>query len=118
MKCIKNIILCCVTFIIGCTKIEIEPVPQTKPVVDIFSVSESYVTDGQEIMFKLTSDSTYTIKLVDRVTNQIVSKEKIIGKIGDNKLKIYTKSLQTKYLYLVLENVNKTELKKTSINLN
>jgi len=45
----------------------------------------------------------------------VVSKEKIFGKIGDNKIKIYTKTLQSKYLYLVLENVNRKELKKTTL---
>ena len=118
MKWIKIIILCCVAFIIGCTKMEIEPMPQPKPVVDVFSVSESTIADGQEIMFKLTSDSTYILKLVDKATNQTISKERIIGKVGENKLKIYTKSIQNRYLYLVLENVNKVEIKKTTINLN
>lgn len=118
MKWIKIIIFCCVAFIIGCTKMEIEPMPQPKPVVDIFSVSESSISDGEEIMFKLTSDSTYILKLIDKTTNQTISKERIIGKVGENKLKIYTKSIQNRYLYLVLENVNKVEIKKTTINLN
>ena len=118
MKWTKIIIFCCVAFIIGCTKMEIEPMPQPKPVVDVFSVSESSITDGQEVMFKLTSDSTYILKLVDKTTNQTISKERIIGKVGENKLKIYTKSIQNRYLYLVLENVNKVEIKKTTINLN
>lgn len=118
MKWTKIILLCCVGFIISCTKMEIEPMPQPKPMVDVFSVSESSVSDEQEIMFNLTSDSAYILKLVDRTTNQTISKEKIIGKIGENKLKIYTKSIQNRYLYLVLENVNKVEIKKTSINLN
>ena len=119
MKLSRIIILCCIGFIIGCTKMDdIEPIPQPKPVVDVFSVSESSISDGQEIMFKLSSDSTYILKLVDRNTKQTISKEKIVGKIGENKLKIYTKSIQNRYLYLVLENVNRVEIKKTSINLN
>ena len=97
---------------------EIEPIPQPKPVVDIFSVSESSITDGQEIMFKLTSDSTYILKLVDKSTNQVISKEKITGKVGENKIILYTKSIQSKYLYLVLEGINKNQINKTTIILN
>lgn len=115
MKWTKIILLCCVGFIISCTKMEIEPMPQPKPMVDVFSVSESSVSDGQEIMFKLTSDSTYILKLVDKVTNQTISKEKIIGKIGENKINIYTNSLQSKYLYLYLVNENNQQIKKTLI---
>ena len=64
-------------------------------------------------MFKLTSDSTYVLKLVDKTTNQVISKEKIVGKIGENKINIYTKSIQSKYLYLVLEDGNKKQINKT-----
>jgi len=66
-------------------------------------------------MFKLTSDSTYVLKLVDKVSGQVISKEKIKGIIGVNKIKIYTKSLPAKYLYLVLEDGNKKEMNKTTI---
>ena len=113
MKLIKIILLCFVAFIIGCTKMEIEPMPQPKPEVDIFSVSELSVTDGQEIMFRLTSDSSYILRLVDKTTNQTISKEKILGKVGENKLKIYTKSLQSKYLYLSLEDGSGKQIGKT-----
>jgi hypothetical protein len=81
-------------------------------------VSESSVSDGDEITFKLTSDSTYILKLVDFQTGQVLTKEKIIGKIGDNKLKIYTKSIPSKYLYLVLEDINKNQKGKTKLTLN
>lgn len=115
MKWIKFIILCCVIFMISCHKEEIAPIPEVKPLMDIFTQSETSVADGQEIMFKLSSDSTYIIKLVDKSSNQVISKEKILGKIGENKLKIYTKSIQNQYLYLILENINKQEIKKTIV---
>ena len=118
MKWSKIIILCCVGFIISCTKMEIDPIPQPKVQIDIFSVSESSVSDGEEIMFKLTSDSTYLLKLVDVQSGQVLTKEKIIGKIGENKLKIYTKSVPSKYLYLVLEDINKNQKGKTKLTLN
>jgi hypothetical protein len=66
-------------------------------------------------MFKLTTDSTYILKLTDKATGQVLSKEKIKGTIGANKIKIYTKSLPSKYLYLVLEDGNKKEMNKTTI---
>lgn len=116
MKWIKIIILCFVVFMISCHKEEIVPIPETtNPNVDIFTISETSVSNGDDIMFKLSSDSTYILKLVDKTTNQVISKEKIIGKIGENKLKIYTKSIQTQYLYLILENINKQEIKKTTV---
>jgi hypothetical protein len=118
MKLNKFLILCCVVFVVSCTKEEIPPIPQPKAAADIFSTSESSISDGQEIMFKLTSDSTYILKLVDKSTGQVISKEKITGKVGENKLNLYTKSLQTKYLYLVLEGINKNQINKTTIILN
>jgi hypothetical protein len=44
-----------------------------------------------------------------------VSREKIKCIIGKNKIKVYTKSLQSRYLYLLLEDVTKKELGKTTI---
>ena len=114
MKWSKIIISCCVVFIISCTKEEIVPIPP-KVNTDIFSVSETSISNGDTIMFKLTSDSTYILKLVDKTTNQVISKEKIVGKIGENKLNIYTNSIQSQYLYLILEDVTKKEIRKTTI---
>lgn len=105
-------------FMISCYKEEINPIPQPKPIVDVFSVSEYSVSDGDEIMFKLDTEAEYILKLVDKQTNQVISKEKIKGKLGENKIKIYTKSLQSKYLYLVLENVERKELNKTNLTIN
>lgn len=115
---IKFLLCCYVMFSVSCTKEEIIPSPQAKTTVDIFTKSESSITNGDEIMFKLPSDSTYILKLVDKNTNQVISKEKIQGKIGENKMTIYTKSIQSKYLYLVLEGNNKNEINKTTIILN
>lgn len=105
-------------FITSCYKEDINPMPQPKPIVDIFTKSETSISNGEEIMFKLNVNDVYIIKLVDTQTNQVMSKEKITGKIGENKLRVYTKSLQSQYLYLVLEDVYKKEIKKTKININ
>lgn len=110
-----SLILCLMFFIISCQKDEILPVAPKKPEIDIFTVTESEVSDGEEIMFKLQSDNDYLLKLVDKVSGQVLSKEKIKGIIGANKIKIYTKSLPSKYLYLVLEDGNKKEMNKTTI---
>jgi len=102
----------------SCYKEDLLPVPQPKPVVDIFTQSEASISDGDEIMFKLVADGDYILKLVDKSTNQTISKEKINGKLGENKIKIYTKTLQSKYLYLVLVDVDKKEINKTNLIIN
>lgn len=111
----KLIIIIFVFFISSCRKDDILPTPPPKPEIDIFTVNESEISDGEEIMFKLTSDSIYIVKLVDKASGQVLSKEKIKGIFGANKIKIYTKSLPSKYLYLVLEDGNKKEMNKTTI---
>ena len=102
------LVLCC-----SCTKMEIEPTPQ--PVQRIFSVKESRVVDGQSIHFDLPSNGVYTLTLIDKETGQVVGREKFTGKMGENIKKIYTNSLQFQYLYLLLEDVTKTEIGKTTI---
>ena len=113
MKYIKLILFS--FFIVGCHKDDILPVVPVQKNIDIFSLKENTVSDGQQIMFKSDSVSTYIMKLVDKNTNQVVSKERIVTKIGENNLTIYTKSIQTKYLYLVMEDINKKEINKTTI---
>jgi hypothetical protein len=91
------------------------PVPTVK---DIFTVAKSTVTDGSEIVFNLKSSGTYTLTMIDSAANQVVTREKFTGKIGENKLKIYTKSLSATYLYLILEDVSKVQIGKTTIIIN
>ena len=98
----------------GCTKMEIEPIPP--PAVEkIFSVSESRVTNGQSIHFDLPSDGVYTLTLIDTESGQVVSREKFSGKMGENIKKIYINSLQSQYLYLLLQDVIGKEVGKTTI---
>lgn len=113
MKWTKIIISCCIIFIISCRKVEVRPVPQ--PNVRIFDVRESSVENGQEIEFELTKDGIYTLTIGDSVANQVLTREKFNGQIGINKKKIYTKGLESKYLYLLLEDVTKNKLGKTTI---
>ena len=100
--------------LIACKKVEVIPTPP--PVnVKIFSVAESSVENGQEIQFDLTKTGVYTLTIGDSVTNQVLTRERFNGQIGINKKKIYTKGLQSKYLYLLLEDVTKTQIGKTTI---
>lgn len=93
------------------------PTPEM-PVEKIFNVGESKVTNGQSIYFDLPSAGTYILTLIDATTNQVISREKFIGQNGENIKKIYTNSLPKGYLYLVLEDVDKNQLKKTKIIIN
>ena len=114
MKCVKIIIWCCVIFIISCTKPELpEPTPPTNQ--KIFSVNESKVINGQDIYFDLPSDGIYTLTLIDKESGQVIGRERFNGKLGENIKKIYTNSLQSQYLYLLLEDVTKKEIGKTTI---
>ena len=100
----------------GCTKIATPPTPTATK--DIFSVSQSTVSNGTDITINLKSDGIYTLTMGDSVTNQVITRERFNGKVGENKLKIYTSSLPVKYLYLVLEDASKTQIGKTSITVN
>jgi hypothetical protein len=95
---------------------EIEPIPP--PVQKIFNVSESRVIDGQSIYFDLPSSGIYTLTLIDKVTDQVISRERFTGKMGENIKKIYTSSIQSQYLYLVLEDGSRTQIAKTTIKIN
>ena len=109
----KKILFIFVILMWGCTKMEIEPTPP--PVQKIFSVKESRVTNGQSIHFDLPSDGVYTLTLIDKESGQVVSRERFTGKIGENIKKIYTNSLQSQYLYLLLQDVIGKEVGKTTI---
>ena len=109
----KRILLIFLVLFWSCTKMEIEPTPQ--PVQKIFSVSESRVTDGQSIHFDLPSNGVYTLTLIDKESGNVVGRERFTGKIGENIKKIYTNSLQSQYLYLLLQDVTSKEIGKTTI---
>ena len=109
-----------ICFILGlvllsaCRKVEI-PLPVVETNTDIFSKNQTEVTDGQIITFDLKADGVYTLTIGDSVTNQVVTRERFTGKTGQNKLTLYTKSLPTSYLYLLLEDGNKSQVGKTTI---
>ncbi len=109
----KKILLISLILLVGCTKPDL-PTP-TMPVEKIFNVGESKVVNGQSIHFDLPSAGTYTLTLIDKESGQVISRERFIGQNGENVKKIYTNSIQYQYLYLLLEDVTKKELGKTTI---
>jgi len=109
----KKVIFILLLSLVACRKTQVPPIPQ--PVPNIFSVKESSISNGQEIQFELTQTGVYTLTIGDSVTNQVLTRERFNGQIGQNKKKIYTKGLQSKYLYLLLEDVTKNKLGKTTI---
>jgi hypothetical protein len=109
----KKILFILILSLVACRKTQVVPIPQ--PNVRIFDVRESSVENGQEIEFELTKNGVYTLTLGDSVTNQVLTRERFNGQIGINKKKIYTKSLSIKYLYLLLEDENKSKVSKTTI---
>ena len=110
----KICFILCLVLLSACTKVEI-PVPVAPTNTDIFSVKESVVVDGQEIKFILKDAGIYTLTIGDESTGQVVTRERFTGKAGENKLTLYTKSLPTTYLYLLLEDGNKSQVGKTII---
>ncbi len=109
----KKILFILILSLVACKKTQTIPTPQ--PVLNIFNVAESSVENGQEIQFELPKNGVYTLTLGDSVNNQVLTRERFIGQIGQNKKKIYTKSLSVKYLYLLLEDENKSKVGKTII---
>jgi hypothetical protein len=109
----KKILFISLILLAGCTKPEL-PTP-TMPVEKIFEVKESKVVNGQSIFFDLPSAGTYTLTLIDKESGQVLSRERFIGKVGENIKRIYTNSIESQYLYLVLEDVTKTEIGKTTL---
>ena len=110
----KKILIISFILLIGCTSPEI-PIPDVTINNDIFSVKESVVLNGQSIRMKLPSAGKYILTLIDNSTNQVVSRERFNGQNGENIKKIYTNSLPKGYLILVLEDINKNQLGKTTI---
>ncbi len=101
----------------GCRKLDVVPTPPPAP-SDIFSVKETSIGNGEQIKFNLKTEGVYTLTLFDSVGQQVVTRERIIGKIGENSLKLYTKSLPVKYLYLSMEDENGIEIGKTLLVIN
>jgi uncharacterized membrane protein len=113
MKWSKIIIWCCVLSIISCQNEDIVE-PQ---IIDIFKVEQSMVSNKSEISFNVQKEGIYIVTMVDKNTNQVLSREKIKCIIGKNKIKVYTKTIPSQYLYLTLEDSFDNQLGKTTITI-
>jgi hypothetical protein len=101
----------CIGFIFSCQKEDIVE-PQ---LVDIFKVEQSTLGNRSEITFNVKKEGVYIVTMIDKNTNQVVSREKIKCIIGKNKIKIYTKTIPSRYLYLKLEDSFNNQLANTII---
>lgn len=97
----------------SCMQEVIEPIPTNTS--NIFSQKENIILDGDEIIFELEVEGPYCLTLVDVETSQVITREKIVGIKGINKLNIYTKSIESRYLYLVLSSNCRKELHRTKV---
>jgi DNA helicase TIP49 (TBP-interacting protein) len=86
--------------------------------VEFFSLSENKVKNGDVININLTTGGVYTLTMIDTVQNQVVSRERFTGKVGLNSLKIFTNTLPTKNLSVVLKDQNNNQIGKTRIIIN
>lgn len=109
----KRLIFILFLFLVSCIDEVVEPMPELNE--NIFSHQESNISNGSEIQFELPKNGIYFLSMIDIETNQLITKERFVGIIGVNKLNIYTKSIQSRYLYLVLHDENKIELNKTKL---
>jgi len=112
MKNIKIIFLCfMIGFVISCKNEDIVE-PQT---IDIFKIEQSTLSNKSEISFNIEKEGMYIVTMIDKNTNQVISREKIKCTAGNNKIKIYTKTLPSRYLYLKLEDSFNNQLGNTII---
>jgi hypothetical protein len=114
----KKLVIILSTFLVltSCVDEVIEQVPPPTIIEgSVFDLKESRVTDGQDIYFMLPSTGMYTLTLIDEETNQVISRERFNGTIGRNKKNIYIKSIQSRYLYLVLSDINRKEINRTKL---
>ena len=63
---------------VGCQKEEILDIPKT----DIFKLGQTTISDGTEIYFTLQNAGTYKLTLINKLTNQVLSRETFLGKVG------------------------------------
>lgn len=112
----KLVLILVIALAVSCKEPEI--VTPTLPGVDnsdVFNNKRSIVVNAQQIKFKLPASGPYTLTVIDSISNQVVTREKLVGKLGENKIKLYTNMLPKGDLILVLQDVNKGQLGRTLI---
>jgi hypothetical protein len=104
-------------FVFGCTQDPFEEIYTYEPNVDIFEVSNTVVRDGDEININLSEEGEYKLSLIDEFTNITYTNEIFDGKVGDNKLNIYTKALPKGSYNLLVKDTKNNIIKQTTIKL-
>ena len=104
-------------FILGCTEDPFGGIYADEPKVDIFEVSNTVVRDGDEININLPEEGEYKLSLIDEFTNITYTNEIFDGKVGDNKLNIYTKALPKGSYNLLVKDTKNNIIKQTTIKL-
>jgi hypothetical protein len=102
---------------LACTQDSFEEIYMESPKVDIFEVSNTVVNDGDEININLPENGEYKLSLIDEFTNITHTNEIFDGKIGDNKLNIYTKALPKGSYKLLVKDTKDNIIKQTKIKL-
>jgi len=72
-----------------------QEVPEALMIDDLVGIKlESYIVNERVAMnVKLPEDGVYRIKIRHGLNNELISQEKVTGKLGDNILKVYVSAL-------------------------
>jgi len=111
------------TLFLACSTDEIyepiymEEIPQELKIDALVGIKleSNFATDVINMNVKLDTEGEYFIKVLD-ISNRIVSKEKVSGKLGDNLFRVYTSTLPKSSYRLELYR-DKTKVGTTNINL-
>lgn len=109
------------TLLVGCTKDEIVPIPQSvAPELKIESsvgikLQTVFVTSEVAMNIKTETAGSVTIKIFD-IANRVVSKETMNVVAGDNVLKVYTSALPSSGYRIGLFDANGRQLGITDFN--
>jgi hypothetical protein len=117
MRYIKIIILCCAVFIISCRKTGVS-IFYSKMSSEFFQNKTASINNGDVIQFSLQNTGTYYLSMMDTLSINVVSRVKINGVSGLNTCTIYTNTLPSKYLYIILEDSVHNQIAKTQITIN
>lgn len=111
----KLISILALFLVLGCTQDEEfividenQEVPEALFIEGLVGIklSSSIVSDRVAMNIKLPSDGAYRVKIRHSMTNELISQEKLIGKEGDNILKVYVNTLENSSYKLELTKEN------------